>query len=247
MNFISKPNLPEKSVKFAVVDSRVEKSILHKLKTYGCDTILVPKDINLSKPINSHADIHILHLGKEVFLTSKNFNYCFNEEVGKVCEEINNRRVPKNLYNEYPGDVLLNAAIVGNYIICNTKTVTKELLSTEKEIIHTNQGYTKCSVAIVSENAIITDDSDIYKKCKDKLDVCLVEKNYVKLNGYNYGFIGGSCGKISKNKLAFFGDINQHINADTIINFCYRHNVECVSLSNSPLYDYGSLIPIIEE
>ena len=132
-------------------------------------------------------------------------------------------------------------------MICNTKTVFKQILSTDKEIIDTNQGYTKCSIAVVSDNAIITDDVDIYKKCKKKIDVCFVEKNSVRLNGYNYGFIGGCCGKISKDKLAFFGDVNYHKNSKEIKEFCYKYDVECISLSNLPLYDYGSLIPIIEE
>ncbi len=250
MNFISKPNLPEKSVKYAVIDSRVEKSMLLSLKVLGCDTIFVRKDNRLSEPIASHADLHIFHLGNSEFLTSGNFQKEFNDKlcgIKSICEIFNNRRVERELKKEYPQDVFLNAVSVGDYIICNVKTVAKEILNTDKTIIHTNQGYTKCSVAVVSDNAIITDDFDIYRKCKEKIDVCLVEKNSVMLNGYSYGFIGGSCGKIAKNKLAFFGDINKHKNAQTIIDFCNKYNVECVSLSDSPLYDYGSLIPIIEE
>jgi hypothetical protein len=59
-------------------------------------------------------------------------------------------------------------------------------------IIDVKQGYTKCSVLPVSNNAFITDDISIYNQCVSfGIDVLYVGKGDVSLPGYNYGFIGG--------------------------------------------------------
>jgi hypothetical protein len=98
----------------------------------------------------------------------------------------------------------------------------------------------------VDDRAIITDDPSIFKGTKKFLDVLYVEKGSVKLKGYDYGFIGGSGGKISKNKLAFFGEIEKQNFYNDIRAFCSNYKIDCISLSKGDLTDYGSLIPILE-
>ena len=251
MNFLVNPNLPEKNVKYALCDSRVEETIVNELIKLGCSPVMVPYDESLSEPVSSHPDMHFFHY-EQFFYVSRTFNKTFSHFNNYIkdsidCEKINKVVIDKNLEKEYPYDVLLNSVAIGDYILCNDKTVCKEILLTDAEKIFVKQGYTKCSVAVVDKNAIITDDCGIYNKVKNIIDALLVRRGEVMLNGYNYGFIGGSCGKISKNLLAFCGDIKNLRDYNNIINFCRNYNVECVSLSKSSLYDYGSIIPIIEE
>lgn len=248
MNFIVKPNLPEKNVKILVVDSRVEADIINEFKRLGIKVIIVKKDNRLNEPVSSHADLHLIHLGKGEFLTSDSFHEDFEKEIKRthmVCEFFNNRKVV--VKGTYPNDVRLNAVMVGKYLICNKRTVADEILLSDRKVLAVSQGYTKCSVAVVSDEAIITDDISIYNATKNYLDVLLINKGSVELNGYNYGFIGGTCGKLSKDILAFSGNIKTHSDAKEIIVFAKNHAVECISLGNAPLYDYGSFIPIIED
>ena len=251
MNFILKPNFPKKNVKYIVSDCRIDKTIEAELKNLNISIIKVNEDESLHRPICAHTDIHLFHKGNGEFITSKSYWTYFNKSVERIgnkdiCENFNNVCCPEQLHFEYPHDVPLNAVIIGDYLICNTNTVYNDIKLLNKKIISTKQGYTKCSVAPVCENAIITDDVNIYNSVKPYLDVLLIEKGCVELKGYNYGFIGGCAGKLSKEILGFCGDINKCIQKYEIISFCRNHNVECISLSSENLYDYGSLIPIIE-
>ena len=134
-------------------------------------------------------------------------------------------------------------------IICNydiTSAKIKELAN-ERTVINVNQGYTKCSVCAVSDKAFITDDKSIYKALKNaEYDVLEVEKGSVALDGYDYGFIGGACCKISKDVLAFFGNAKAHKCYEDIKAFCKNYNVDLLSLDNKRLCDIGSFIPIFE-
>lgn len=253
MNFIENPNLPAKKVKYVVVDSRAEALFASEFNKLGVKRITVNCDSRLQIPVSGHADIHLFHSGKGDFFTSDSFCKDFEIAINslkpdlKDCEIFNNRRVKEKLNAEYPGDVLLNAVSIGKYLICNSDTVSSEILGVNtRTVINVKQGYTKCSVCPVTENAIITDDVSVYKAVNKFIDVLLVDHSGVVLSGYNYGFIGGCCGKLSADTLCFTGDLLKSDFSNEIISFCKNHNVECISLNNGPLYDFGSIIPIIE-
>ena len=93
--------------------------------------------------------------------------------------------------------------------------------------------------------SIITSDMSVYDKAGKKgVDVLLIEKGHIDLNGYDYGFIGGASGLISKNKLAFTGNVKLYPDYEAIKNFCNDRGVEIISLSEKKLYDYGSLFRV---
>ena len=134
-------------------------------------------------------------------------------------------------------------------MICNTKTAYKPALKLLKEkiILHTNQRYAKCCCAVVGENALITSDNGIYKIClANKIDVLKISVGDILLDGYAYGFIGGCCGFISKNTLAFSGNVKLHKNYTDIRDFARNYHVELYSLTNGKLYDIGGILPIKE-
>jgi hypothetical protein len=109
------------------------------------------------------------------------------------------------------------------------------------------QGYAKCSVIPVKENAFITSDKSIYKKLTEmKFDCLYADGRGIRLNGYSNGFIGGCVGKVSKDLIVFTGNIELHNDYTSIRDFCRNHGVEIYSLSTEPLYDYGGLLPVSE-
>ena len=252
MKFIEKPNLPRQKVKCVVCDSRIGDSIEKELNLLGCSILFVPSDNYLDYPISSHPDIHLYHSGDGNFITSGFFFKTFNGEIKKLvstkdCEIFNNTKEVKKISRGYPNDVPLNVVKVGNCIIGNKDTASEIIMSFDyTAFINVKQGYTKCSVCVVSENAIITDDPGIYQQTKKLLDTLVVKRGEIVLNGYDYGFFGGTCGKISSDTLAFYGKVENFSEYDRISAFCRNHSVYCYSLSNSPLTDYGSLIPILE-
>ena len=83
-----------------------------------------------------------------------------------------------------------------------------------------NKDIQKCSIAIVDENSIITYDAGIAKACEgiEDLSVLLVQPGFVRLDGYDTGFIGGTCGRVG-DELVFNGDLSSHPDFPRILEF----------------------------
>lgn len=246
MKYIEKPNLPQGRVTLAAISAEAGESI-QKLHSLGIETINIKPDLRLPAPVNSHADLQMLHLGNSDI-------FCHNEHlfIGESEQKFNIINISSTAGNSYPDDVKLNCTIIGDKLICNKKTVAYEVLeyadSNGLTVINVNQGYTRCSICVVNENAIITDDESIFTAAGNFLnDVLFISKGSIGLNGYSYGFIGGCCGKIDKNKIAFNGAIESHKDYKKIIDFMSKHNIECVELNQKRLYDIGGILPLCEE
>ncbi|MEA4832832.1 hypothetical protein SDC9_119120 [bioreactor metagenome] len=167
---------------------------------------------------------------------------CINYS-GKAIETV----LFENHTYKYPCDVLLNGVEIGEKLLCNPLTIDKKIMNIydSKNIIRVSQGYTKCNACVITNNALITEDEGIFIACRNNSIDCLkLESHSVKLDGYDYGFIGGASGKISKEIIAFCGDIDKHPEFDKIYSFCKNHGVNPISLSSDPLYDYGSIIAV---
>ena len=151
---------------------------------------------------------------------------------------------------EYPDNIRLNAAVLGKNIIANTKYLDESVKEYAKQhgyqMIHVNQGYAKCSCAVVSDNALITADNGIYHSLKEtNIEVLKIRQGRVELKGADCGFIGGASGQdISKNEriLYFAGDICTHPDHAQISAFCEKHGTKAVSLTNGDLIDIGGML-----
>ncbi len=246
MKFIKNPNLPQSRVTVTAISCEAGESI-KKLTDLGIKTIEIPINPALPLPVNSHADLQLLHFGNnDIFIQNEHLF------VGELHQKFNLIKVREKAGNKYPADVRLNCAFIGNNLICNTKTVAREILESSEQqgfnIINVNQGYCRCSICIVNENAIITDDESIFTAAGNSLnDVLLVSKGSIALNGYSYGFIGGCSGKIYKDKIAFNGRIESHCDCNQIIDFLNKHNIECIELNSERLTDIGGILPLCEE
>jgi hypothetical protein len=155
-----------------------------------------------------------------------------------------NIKCGENIGNIYPYDIAYNAALVGRFLFCHENNTDKLILEQAEirglTIIDITQGYAKCSIAPVNQNAIITGDKQIHGAAiKNGIDSLLVSNEGVLLKGYNNGFIGGATVKIG-NKLFFTGDISIHKDYKKIKEFCMNHSIEIAYEKNEPLYDYGS-------
>lgn len=245
MKLINTPYLPETDVLIGVAGAGILK-YTDELKRLGIDTLVTDSEPDLPKPVINHTDLCINYLGNGIVVLSKTQIKlkAALEKLGCKCYIIN-----ESLKNTYPDDCLLNCIVNSTDLICNydiTSAKIKELAN-GKTVIDVNQGYTKCSVCAVLDKAFITDDKSIYKALKNaEYDVLEVEKGSVALDGYDYGFIGGACCKISKDILAFFGNAKAHKSYDDIKAFCKNYNVDLLSLDNERLCDIGSFIPIFE-
>lgn len=247
MKYINNPNIPERAVKYVLISEKEDELSL-KLGDYAVMSIGITAHKSLYDAVMLHPDMQLCHLGNDVIVCSDvSATYC--KELRKLGFKLIDSG--SDISPKYPYDIPLNNAFLGRkHLICNTQysssTILKYANNNNINIIHTKQGYSKCSTCIVNDNAIITSDKSIYRSAsKYGIDILLIQPGHIILDGLDYGFIGGASGLIHKNILAFTGDLSLHPDYKDIIKFTKKHSVECLCLSNEKLRDIGGIIPLI--
>lgn len=225
----------------AIIDNRASAKTVDALKNLGYNIIKTPKLPSVQEGISAHPDIMIGLLNFSQIVVEPSVYEYFKEKLPQI-EVINGE---SKLSEKYPKDIAYNAAFFGNYLFCNKKYTDKVILEFANKngikIINTNQGYAKCSICAVADDAIITGDKNIqFLASENNIEVLLIENKTIKLNGYEYGFIGGATGK-DRNKIFFNGDIAKHPQANEIEYFCKKHGCNVVSLNDDIIEDIGSI------
>ncbi len=238
--FISHPNLPENRITLAAAGNFPE--IISALHSLGIRTISLESSI-LPSEVSRHQDMLLCHTGENRVFLSPEFSPEILRKEGftvTTCEEIK---------NDYPRDVKLNVAVGNDFFIFNPKTadptLINELKKSGRREIHTKQGYTKCSICFITENALITEDSSIFEALRDtEIDTLLISKGDIYLSDSHYGFFGGSTGKIDKDTLAVAGELKHHTDGGRIKAFCKSHGVEILELKKGQITDIGGILPL---
>ncbi len=241
-DFIKSANLPDKKIKTVLIGHHIE--IIERLNSLGIKTIVLEDNPDVDFSVRNHADMSALHLGgNSIFLDRRQVSAA--EKLGAYGLSV--ILTEENISGAYPNDVRLNCAIVGEKLICGKKGVEPQVLDMPFEKIAVNQGYCKCSICILNEKAIITDDESIFKATKDILDVLLIEKGDIQLENKDYGFIGGAGAKLNADTIMFFGSLKYHRNGEQIKSFLSKYKMKHIELFDGKLRDIGSIIPIFEE
>lgn len=247
MQFITDANLPQKNIGYVCISEKTPKSILLSLKQMNITPIFVPSAKDISSPVSSHADVILHHLYKNHFVCEPTLYEYFKKVFNRTDIVLNKGGLKVN--NTYPSDCAYNAARIKDYLFANIKNTDKTILDFKGNVytkkININQGYAKCSICIVNENALITSDESIFTAATNNgFDVLKIRCGYIEIEKYDYGFIGGTSGLLSKDILAFCGDLKHHPDADNIRAFLRNFNVYPISLKNGALCDIGSILPI---
>lgn len=212
-----------------ILSEMVYQETLDYFKNQGYETILFKKQNKPYEAVCHHPDMFMFY-DDELFLeNSIELEGIHGEAIGI----------------EYPETIKYNVAKVAGYVICHKEHVAECLKAhfTKKnyEWIHVNQGYAKCSTAVIGDG-IITSDKGIYNACAGKVDRLLIRSGHIQLPGMSTGFIGGTC--VCMNGRVFFnGDITEHPDYDSIRLFIESkgYEIDCIK---RPLMDVGSFIVI---
>lgn len=237
------PILPEKKISRCLIGAKYIDEI-NDLTELGIECITIPSSDSLFEEINSHADIQCFNCGNKEIIVNEQIA---GELVGKLKDY--NIISCKNIKSPYPDDVKLNAALIGDKLICNKDFVADEIKSFSNKnnitIIHTKQGYAKCSLCVVTENAVITEDDGLAYLLKNcQFNVLKIKPGFVHLSDKHYGFIGGASGKVSEHQMYFSGDLRKHPDYEEILSFLNRYNIKPVFNKNRQLNDFGGFIPL---
>ena len=129
------------------------------LKKLGDVLFLNPTETTY-KSISAHPDIFF-------FQTEDGLIYAPNAPK-KIVKELKKRKIKltegkKEVGKKYPETVPYNAVGIGDTLIHNLKHTDSTILSLYENQIHVNQGYTRCNLVALNENAFITSMED-YKE-----------------------------------------------------------------------------------
>ncbi len=232
-------------MKYAIVDFRTSTEEKNNLKDLGYEVLICPPSNLLYEAVCGHPDILLHIISSDTIMVHKNMNENF---INKLIS-INFKVVfSKNrLHQKYPYDIFLNSVHMSSLFLHNLKYTDPNLMLyiKNKKLINVNQGYTKCSTAIVNDNAIMTSDKSIASALLDEnVDVLLLPPGDILLPGLDYGFIGGCCGLLSEDFMGFYGNLNNYLYGNEVMKFLKKYNVKPIFLSNGKLIDRGSIFLI---
>ena len=177
------------------------------------------------QPEQAHADMQILTINNTVFVLQE-------------CEKLKTLPYKENLIicknkagKKYPENILLNFLFFNNKLYGKVSaidpTLYKYCVKNDIEIVNINQGYARCSTLILNNRTAVTADISIKNALeKDGAEVLLISSGDIKLEGYDYGFIGGASGKISDNTVVFFGNAEMHPCYSSIKELCLKNKIE---------------------
>lgn len=250
--FVEQPNLPQGKVRCVAVSHRIP-GVLIGLEKLGIESISAGRSENLPKPVAEHADLLLHHLGSDKIVTPR----------GETSSEsgVTKARLIKmgftiaeseeKLGKKYPDDCLLNCFRLDGRMYGGrniSREIRKYCAENKIEQVTLAQGYSKCSVCIVSTSAAITSDKGIAQALKNNgVDVLLISPGGIAIDEYDYGFIGGCCGKLDKSVIGFCGEISQHKSYSDIRAFLNNYGISAFEICGGELFDVGGIIPLVEE
>lgn len=182
---------------------------------------------------------------------------------------------PEKLHCGYPNDIIYNAVCTRDYVLHLLEKTDPDLmdaivtwrrnlaahqqhsrdssLHNETKVIGVRQGYTRCMCLPVDNSSFIVSDEALSKPLESQgADVLLIEKGHILLEGFDYGFIGGTAGNIyvrsddgsDQKAIIFNGDLSVHPDFKAITSFIKSRNILPIWFDDYALEDIGSIIAI---
>ncbi|MGM9521570.1 MAG: DUF6873 family GME fold protein [Oscillospiraceae bacterium] len=150
----------------------------------------------------------------------------------------------------YPEGAAFCAVILDRLLIHRLDITAPDILkyAEEHKLIPVNvrQGYTKCCTVVVDGSSVITSDPGILRALSafPNIDVLAIRPGFVRLPGFEYGFLGGASGLV-EGELLFNGDLSAHPDFPAICGFAAKCGVTLKYFSKYELTDIGSIIEYV--
>lgn len=230
----------------AIVDRAYYDILRDKLNKFNINSFPSFESKILKGAVKTHPDMSLFKYDEETLIASRE-SFDYYNEIFKGTK-INIINADEDPLEKYPYDVKFNALRVGEHLICK-KDVCAEIIIKRfdvNKIINSSQGYVKCSIIDVGSEYFASDDKYLYEIIKSFGKKCiLLDKGFVKIKDYDYGFIGGASG-YARDKIFLTGKIINEANRIRLEEFAREINKELIYLTEYDIFDIGTLI-IMEE
>lgn len=238
------PNLPDNPVSTVICGQH--PAVISALRTRGIEVITVQDCSDLPAPVANHADMICCHCGVNSLITADEILYRELKGRGVECD-----LTAAPLGCTYPDDVSLNCLVTGGCAVGRVASLDRNLIDYFDRngfcMVDVRQGYARCSSAMVDEKSVITADRGIASALEaNGFEVLLISPGGITLQGYDTGFIGGCCGKISADTMLFHGNVLTHPDGQRIIDFLIRREVKAECTCDEQLTDFGGFITLFQ-
>ena len=228
--------------KIAVVDKNIHPEGVKILYDLGLHIIYSLENTKLSGSISTHPDMQLLPLKNNTVLVA---GQCYDYYLTKLSPfGVKVIKFDSDIFSPYPFDALLNAAPLFNKYLFASKHSYEKLKGYFCGFmpVIVKQGYTKCSICSVADNAIITSDMGIYNAANRLgVDTLYVNPLQIRLDGFSHGLFGGCTGLVDNNTMFINGSLE---GCDKVLGFLRKYGVRPVYSTEYELCDIGSVIII---
>ena len=227
----------------ALIGEKYYTKLGKPLEKQGFAVVCVPDNPNVDLRLAGHVDLSVFIYGKNAVLAE----HLAEEETivniltnrGYTLVAAQNRQTA-----DYPRDANLCARTVGNKIIHNRRCSDGAIRALGCDGIDVRQAYSACSICALDDSSIITADFGVATAAgKNGIDVLLITPGAIRLEGFNYGFIGGSsfiCG----DTVYFSGTLAHHPDFRRIADFIQSRGKTYVFLTDELIFDFGGAVII---
>ena len=244
MKFVLTPHIPTARVTHLFANKNITAKIKSSLQNLGITPVYLSPSRFIDEPVASHPDMLALHKSANRWAF---YESVYTDNKAKIDSlGLDVTLVPDSSSRGYPSEAGLNILSLGNNIFAG-KTASEFFPGENFNFIKVNQGYAKCSVCVVGENAAITADKGLHTAMTAaKIDSLLISPGNIAIEKYSCGFIGGAAALIDAKTLAISGTIDHHPDKNSIEKFCRDRGVGIIYLSDERVFDYGGFLPILQ-
>jgi hypothetical protein len=145
---------------------------------------------------------------------------------------------------KYPASSAYNAVSTPGLLIHNFRNTESMItrLGEDADLIHVDQGYTRCNILPLDNDHFITSDEKI-KRVLDRFgkESIYVSPEGIFLEGFKHGFFGGCCG-IHEQKVLIIGSLKYYPAGDLVREYLLSLGYEIIELYDGQLFDGGSIL-----
>lgn len=224
---------------FIVHDQRVPERIASQLKLFGQTLPFITQDI-VPEPLAGHPDIFCCQVGDNVIIAPDIY-----DQYIQIFNSFNIRIIKgkSSLKNSLNRPVFYNAVVTNDWIIHHKDYTDPQIQEqgADRDFIHVNQAFTRCSLLPLKNNCFITSDKGVENILNNKgLHCQYINPEEIILPGYRHGLLGGCMG-ISDDKIFIMGNLRYLSEGDKLRDFLENMGYTIIELYDGPLFDGGSI------
>jgi len=234
-----------------ILDYRTSEKELNRLLSFGFNLIPTEKASSLYQAVDGHPDLQFFSIEKKL-IAHKDLGGNQMELLSKLGASIILGNSSLSL--PYPKNIPYNALLAPDLMMHRLDATDPVILSEIKELkktkeitlVNVRQGYSRCSCAYVGNYSYVTEDIVMAEKLLSLgKEVFYRKHSNVYLEGFDFGFIGGSISLISiegEELVLISGSLYSYFYGNELKTFLEQRNIRYECLSEGKLMDRGSII-----